>query len=83
MLPLVLEALGGGLRGVLTARAAHVSEIDEKTCSLTPLGSPKWEHFWHMLRQSRGHLQQFGDRFVASILFGSGAIFMSFFIIFS
>ena len=51
MLPLVLEALGGGLGGVLTARADHVSEIDEKIGSLTPLGSPKWDHFWHMLKK--------------------------------
>ena len=75
MLWLMLEALGGGLGGVLAARAAGVSRSragvsrsqarvsrsraseDEIIGSLTLLGSPKWDYFWHMLRQIRGHLQ--------------------------
>ena len=75
MLRLMLEALGGGLGGVLAVRAAGVSRSragvsrsqagvsgsraweDENIGSFTLLGSLKWDYFWHMLRQIRGHLQ--------------------------
>ena len=81
MLWLMLKALGGGLGGVLAARAAGVSRSragvsrsqagvsrsraweDENIGSLTLLGSTKWDYCWHLLRQIRGHLQYFGDRF--------------------
>ena len=45
MVGAILEALGGGLGVVLAARAAHDREMDENIGSLTPLGSPKWDHF--------------------------------------
>ena len=42
MLGVVLEALGGGLRGILAPKVSQ----DSKSRFVGRLGSPKGDHFW-------------------------------------
>ena len=51
MLGVVLEALGGGLRGTLAPKVSQDSKSEANIGSLAALGSPRGDMFWLILGQ--------------------------------